>query len=313
MVRTRFGLAIVLALLVISSRAAGEGFDLVWAIDVTGSMFDELAIFQVAHADLRTQLIDNTCVTPSGLKEALIGFTDTATVVSDLTSDASGFESAVQSLMLGSASTENAAAALSAAGSLNWTPGSVRHIVILTDDAGEWLPAEESAAIAALVGVGAKVSVVFSGDLTVLSFALAGYNPILVATGSTSDLGEPYFYFVSFSLPLITSGVLALAAAPVSCGQTFQRGDCNADGAFNVADAVYLLSDLFPAGGAPPLIACTDACDCNDDGMKDIADPISVLAVLFTSAPDLPDPYTFCGDDPTAGDPLDCGSYPPCP
>ena len=59
----------------------------------------------------------------------------------------------------------------------------------------------------------------------------------------------------------------------------FRRGDSNADGTLNITDGIYVLNFLF-LGGPDPL----------DPGPND------------------------CGEDPTeAGDPLDCGSFPPCP
>lgn len=98
----------------------------------------------------------------------------------------------------------------------------------------------------------------------------------------------------------------------------FVRGNCNGlDGSVNIADAVYLLGNLFPAGGNPPnALLCRDACDANDDGAVNIADAIALLASLFGSpatplAP--PNTGTGCGVDPTPADPLDClASTPGC-
>ena len=81
-----------------------------------------------------------------------------------------------------------------------------------------------------------------------------------------------------------------------------RRGDCNADGQLNIADAIAVLSLLFLGSGDPP---CADACDINDDGQIDIADPVFLLDWLFGNGGTLPEPYPFCGNDPTA-DPLDC-------
>lgn len=92
----------------------------------------------------------------------------------------------------------------------------------------------------------------------------------------------------------------------------FIRGDCNADGAYNIADPILLLAFLFPpAGSAPP---CDDACDCNDDGTLNIADTVCLLSGLFgtVTVPPAP-PHPGCGPDPTPGDPLSCTSFPPCP
>lgn len=93
----------------------------------------------------------------------------------------------------------------------------------------------------------------------------------------------------------------------------FERGDCNDDGSFNVADAVFLLGVLFPTG-APIPTACADACDANDDGSTDISDPIAMLTAIFPAGPPpgLPQPFGACGDDPTA-DLRDCASFTACP
>lgn len=89
----------------------------------------------------------------------------------------------------------------------------------------------------------------------------------------------------------------------------FTRGDVNADGLFDIADAVYSLSSLFAGSSAP---TCADAADVNDDGFIDIADPVSALATLFTGAADPAAPFLSCGTDPTS-DTLSCGSFAGCP
>ena len=91
----------------------------------------------------------------------------------------------------------------------------------------------------------------------------------------------------------------------------FKRGDSNADGDFNIADAVFLLTHLFNMGPEP---ACLDAADANDDGNKNIADAVFILGSLFQQGfplPPLPGPFA-CGEDPTA-DTLDCLDYGNCP
>lgn len=94
-------------------------------------------------------------------------------------------------------------------------------------------------------------------------------------------------------------------------GGIFSRGDCNGDGSTNIADAVFLLGNLFPQG-APNVLACVDACDGNDDESINIADAVRILNALFGPADPLPAPYPGCGSD-AAGTALDCGSYSHCP
>lgn len=93
----------------------------------------------------------------------------------------------------------------------------------------------------------------------------------------------------------------------------FQRADCNVDGSVQLADAVFLLSALFPNLPALPVLPCEDAGDCNDDGALSIADAICVLVHLFGSSPQTPPaPYLVCGSDPTP-DLLSCTSFAACP
>ena len=93
-------------------------------------------------------------------------------------------------------------------------------------------------------------------------------------------------------------------------GPNFGRGDCNADGGFNIADAIFVLAALFSGGPTGP---CADACDANDDGSINIADAIFALAALFSGGPPPTAPApTDCGVDVNDTDTLDCASFPPC-
>lgn len=92
------------------------------------------------------------------------------------------------------------------------------------------------------------------------------------------------------------------------CGEGFSRGDANADGNLNIADAVFVLGYLFGSAERP---SCVDAADANDDGETNIADAITMLGHLFGGAGPLPDPFGACGTDPT-GDALVCAAFPPC-
>jgi len=86
----------------------------------------------------------------------------------------------------------------------------------------------------------------------------------------------------------------------------FRRGDTNADGSVNIADAIATLSFLFAGGPAP---VCPDAADGNDDGSLNIADAISTLSYLFGGGT-MPDPgASTCGSDPT-DDTLEACAYP---
>ncbi len=91
-----------------------------------------------------------------------------------------------------------------------------------------------------------------------------------------------------------------------SC-ESFLRGDCNHDGANDLADVIYGLGNLFTGD---PLL-CADSCDNNNDGHLDIADPIFLVQYLFSSGPDLAEPFTACGTE-NDNDGLSC-SNPLCP
>ena len=112
-------------------------------------------------------------------------------------------------------------------------------------------------------------------------------------------------------IPTILVVIIAclLFTAPLHASD-FMRGDCNADGAFNIADAIYTLASLFSGGPAGP---CADSCDANDDGGLNIADAIYTLAALFSGgpAPAPPSPGN-CGEDGTDTDALDCVTYNDC-
>lgn len=88
---------------------------------------------------------------------------------------------------------------------------------------------------------------------------------------------------------------------------TFRRGDCNGEAAFDVSDVVFILSFFFTSGTAAP---CESACDANDDGLLDVADAIRMLGSLFVADPPLPAPIGTCGEDPTP-DSLTCSTA--CP
>jgi murein DD-endopeptidase MepM/ murein hydrolase activator NlpD len=78
----------------------------------------------------------------------------------------------------------------------------------------------------------------------------------------------------------------------------FRRGDVNASGTVDIADAVSLLGCLFQGGACP---TCPDAADANDDGANDLSDSIHILAWLFLGGPAPHDPGPEeCGPDPTA-------------
>lgn len=155
------------------------------------------------------------------------------------------------------------------------------------------------------------IACVEGNGVFVTTFSAVGGNSYLIVVGG-------FFAFGTGTGEIDISG-------PMPSLPEFERGDCNADGATNLSDAVALLTFLFPPAGCTPgvdcpTIACADACDTNDDGSLNLSDAIVLLGALFpmgctpgVDCPTLPDPTGACGPDPTAGDALDCAAFSPCP
>lgn len=146
-------------------------------------------------------------------------------------------------------------------------------------------------------------------DFDTVSATLAGTTPGSVVTSTLSPVsglgptGVTLVMVVAGSSVSMTpaSGTLSLTSVG-----GFDRGDCNADSLFDLADVIALLGGLF-AGDA---LSCLDACDGNDDELLDIADAIKLLGVLFSGGTP-PSGSGTCAPDP-AGTALDCVSFPPC-
>ncbi len=92
--------------------------------------------------------------------------------------------------------------------------------------------------------------------------------------------------------------------------EPFRRGDCNADGAIDIADSMAILAWLFLASAPPP---CPLSCDVNGDGgAVDIADAVYLLTYLFSSGAPPALPFPDCGT--VAGTtPADCPGFGVCP
>jgi 6-phosphogluconolactonase (cycloisomerase 2 family) len=88
----------------------------------------------------------------------------------------------------------------------------------------------------------------------------------------------------------------------------FRRGDSTADGAVDLADAVFTLDHLFRGGEAP---TCLDAADADDTGRLDLADPVYLLNHLFRGGAGILAPGPIdCGVDPTDDGLAECGYSP---
>jgi hypothetical protein len=99
------------------------------------------------------------------------------------------------------------------------------------------------------------------------------------------------------------NGVPARLIVRLASDEAFRRGDSNADGKLDIADAIATLGYLFLGGAELP---CLDAADADDSGSLDISDAVRSLNYLFlgAEAPPAPGPDA-CGEDPTE-DELPC-------
>lgn len=145
----------------------------------------------------------------------------------------------------------------------------------------------------------AQYQILASGTSFIGFCGMTGAMPVPVALSARST-GSGACHVV-FAPSTIVSPIVGFS--------DFIRGDTNADGNCDLADAINLLTCLFFGSGSCP---CDDASDINDDGMVDISDVIYKLGFLFLSGPPPPSPYPGCGPDPTL-DGIGCASFPPCP
>ena len=129
--------------------------------------------------------------------------------------------------------------------------------------------------------------------------------------GSGSITFEVVIHNEDFSECCNEIHTLTLDGEPLPAEAPFIRGDGNADGLFDIGDAVYLLDYLFASTGPVP---CETAADTNGDALIDLADPIYTLEALFTGGSDPPYPYPGCGlASDTNPDHMECESYGICP
>jgi hypothetical protein len=104
--------------------------------------------------------------------------------------------------------------------------------------------------------------------------------------------------------------------APGTCGAAitigganqgrFVRGNANNDFKDDIADAVWIVNELF-RHGSPTL--CRDAADANNDAMVDLSDALYLISYQFEAGPPPPEPFSTCGLDPEAdSDGIPCDS-----
>jgi hypothetical protein len=126
----------------------------------------------------------------------------------------------------------------------------------------------------------------------------------------TADAGTaPGVYLISVRNPDgQQSNLLPLRVTDAPANIAFRRGDANADGRLDIADAVFVLAYLFTGGDTP---GCSKAADADDSGDLDVTDPVYLLGFLFLGGPAPASPFPGCGPDPRP-DELTCESFAPC-
>jgi hypothetical protein len=112
---------------------------------------------------------------------------------------------------------------------------------------------------------------------------------------------------VCLSLVVMFAGTMGSTSTR---GADFLRGDADASGRLDVTDAIRVLDYLFR--GAGESLTCKDAADSNDNGQIELSDAVFLLQALFQKGGAPPEPFPFCGADPTA-DQLDCAWWAECP
>ncbi|MGE3164375.1 MAG: hypothetical protein AB7O52_05695 [Planctomycetota bacterium] len=95
--------------------------------------------------------------------------------------------------------------------------------------------------------------------------------------------------------PLYEYGVVTITVLVIS-PQSFRRGDCNDDGAVDIADIVANIGLV--TGSFPFAAGCPGACDANDDGANDISDSVFIAGYQFQGGPPPPSPFPACGEEP---------------
>lgn len=163
---------------------------------------------------------------------------------------------------------------------------------VSADDGASWTSVRLTEESWSSADDGLALSSEFIGDYIGLSVSGQDLHAVFPAAAG----GDPDIYTRTITL---------------ATGDLFVRGDCNADGDTDAADASWLLSVLF-IDQSPAALACPKSCDGNDDGLLDVADAVTLLTFVFAGGAPLSQPGPDCGSDPTP-DALLCSSYTVCP
>ena len=96
------------------------------------------------------------------------------------------------------------------------------------------------------------------------------------------------------SRPACNQNIVGMELRFIKAEGFFLRGNSNNDSKVNLADAIWILNELFYAG---PPFSCEDAADANDDGIVDISDAGYIIRYQFGGSFSPPSPFPVCGTD----------------
>ena len=127
-----------------------------------------------------------------------------------------------------------------------------------------------------------------------------------VALNWSDDLGSPSVANVvvvdgaSFTANLSDGSIALNPVVTVD----FIRGDVNSDSIVNIADAIWIIYELFLNG---PATTCPIALDANNDGLGDLADTSYIIMYRFSGGAAPAAPFPDCGQV-SGQTPEDCGA-----
>ncbi|MEC9476953.1 MAG: dockerin type I domain-containing protein [Planctomycetota bacterium] len=149
-------------------------------------------------------------------------------------------------------------------------------------------------------------------EYSTIGSALAGLeDPTTTGLNWSDTLGSPPVVNVvvvgGASLePALEDGSVTLFPQYAPPDVPFIRGNCNGDSTINIADAIWILNDLFQNG---PSSTCAEACDVNQDDFLDSGDAIFIISYRLLSGPAPSAPFPACGAEEGA----DCVAVSTCP
>ena len=181
MKKTIAALAATTALVASGAYAAtGKNVDLVFVIDDSGSMSDEGATLAARIGEVMTGIALDAAI--DTVHAGVISYTDSPTLVSAITDDATALNTAISGISYGGAEEDGLQAMASVlpggslVGDIGWRPNTVRSLVLLTDEDSDDTLGEGDGYVGDLAGYTA-----FGNMLKNLGYL----NNIIVSNGGT--------------------------------------------------------------------------------------------------------------------------------